>query len=125
MGFRPFGFVIKELAACISKEGSASGLIFPFYANRTGSRNRITWRVAEPGFCLGLGALIPLAGFTFGCFQSLLFCLLPFSPPPAPWLLPFSPSLPPPDGRQEMRAARLMKSQTPSLLLGSPLRLDI
>lgn len=125
MGFRPFGFVIKGLAVCIGTEGSASWLIFPFHANRTGSTNRITGRVAESGFCLGLGVLIPLVGFTFGCLQNLLFHLLPFSPPPAPWQVPFSPSLPPRDGRQGMWAARLMKSQTPSLFPGSPLRLNI
>lgn len=34
MGFRPLGVVIEELEACISTEGSASGLVFPFHANR-------------------------------------------------------------------------------------------
>lgn len=84
MGFGPFSFVMKELTVCISKESSASGLIFSFHANRTGSRNRIPWRVAESGFYLGLEALIPLVGVIFGCFQSLLFCLLPFCLSPAP-----------------------------------------
>lgn len=59
-------FVIKELAVCISEGVSAPGLIFPFSANRPGWRNRITWRDAEFGFCLGLGALISPAGFAFG-----------------------------------------------------------
>lgn len=53
------GFCVsfKELAVCNSKEVWAPGLIFPFHANGTGWRNRITWSDAEPGFCLGLGGL--------------------------------------------------------------------
>ena len=45
------------------------------------------------------------------------------SPGPSP-VVALLPHLPPWSGRQEMRAARLIKSQTPVLLCGSPLRLN-
>lgn len=45
------------------------------------------------------------------------------SPGPSP-VVALLPRLPPWSGRQEMRAARLIKSQTPILLCGSPLRLN-
>ena len=125
MGFRPFCFVIKELAACIRKEGAPPGLIFPFHANRTASGNRITWRDAEPSFPMSAGS-----PDSPGWFHIWVLSKPPFLSPSIlyPQHCGGCPSFPLSlcgDGRRELRAARLMKSQTPILLLGFLLRLNI